>query len=93
MNEWLTLLWRDETPWVYGAGAGAGRAGGAARGRRARIIHARHAIAEGMSQVLAQRQQQNEAMNDAFRKAQGEAGKTGHGAQILMRMREFFRLH
>ncbi|MBI5258185.1 MAG: mechanosensitive ion channel family protein [Burkholderiales bacterium] len=57
------------------------------------ILHARQAIAEHMAHILAQRQQQNEAMKDAFRKAHGAGEPAAHHAAILQHIREFFGLH
>jgi small-conductance mechanosensitive channel/CRP-like cAMP-binding protein len=54
------------------------------------IIHDRQAIAESMSHILAQRQQQNDAMQTEFRKAQGE--HLAPRAAILERIRDFFGL-
>ncbi len=56
------------------------------------IVHERHEIAENMASILAQRQHQNDELQEAFRKAQGEAGQGGHHAAILQRMRDFFGL-
>jgi len=54
------------------------------------IIHERHAIAESMAHILAQRQHQNEELVTEFRKGQGEA--PAHRAAILERIRDFFGL-
>jgi CRP-like cAMP-binding protein len=56
------------------------------------IIHQRHAIAESMSHILAQRQQHNDELQNAFRKAQDESERAGHRAAILQRIRDFFGL-
>ncbi|MDO9073988.1 MAG: mechanosensitive ion channel family protein [Rubrivivax sp.] len=54
------------------------------------IIHERQAIAESMSQILAQRQQAYGETQEAFRKEQREPA--AHRADILQRMRNFFGL-
>jgi small-conductance mechanosensitive channel/CRP-like cAMP-binding protein len=56
------------------------------------LIHARPAIAESLSRVLAQRQHQNEALQHELRKTPGEAEKAGLVAQIMERMHDFFGL-
>jgi small-conductance mechanosensitive channel/CRP-like cAMP-binding protein len=56
------------------------------------IIRRRHAIAESMAHVLAQRLQQNDALHDAFRKAHDDSERAGHHAAILQRIRDFFGL-
>jgi small-conductance mechanosensitive channel/CRP-like cAMP-binding protein len=56
------------------------------------IIHERHAIAESMSHILAQRLQQNDALQDEFRKAHDNE-HAAHPAAILQRIRDFFGLH
>lgn len=54
------------------------------------IIHERQAIAESISQILAQRQQAYGQTQEAFRKEQH--GPAVHRADILQRMRDFFGL-
>lgn len=56
------------------------------------VLHARPALAEAMSHVLAERQQRNETLRDEFSKARGDAPQAAQHAAILQRMREFFRL-
>ena len=56
------------------------------------ILHDRHAIAESLSHVLAQRQAQNEALHDRFRQAHGDTAPAERHAVILRRIREFFGL-
>lgn len=56
------------------------------------IIHQRHAIADSMSHILAQRQHQNEALKNAFARAPGDSERARRGAAILQRMRDFFGL-
>jgi CRP-like cAMP-binding protein len=56
------------------------------------VLHARPALAEAMARVLAERQQHNEALRDAFSKARGDAVPTAPHGAILQRVREFFRL-
>jgi CRP-like cAMP-binding protein len=56
------------------------------------IIRDRHAIADSMSHILAQRQQQNDALHTAFQKAQSDSGNTGHPAALLQRIRDYFGL-
>lgn len=56
------------------------------------ILHQRHAIADSMSHILAQRLQQNEALKNAFANAPGESEHARHGAAILQRIRDFFGL-
>jgi small-conductance mechanosensitive channel/CRP-like cAMP-binding protein len=54
------------------------------------ILHERHAIAESMAHILAQRQHQNDELMSEFRKGQAEAPP--HRAAILERIRDFFGL-
>ena len=54
------------------------------------VIRERPAIAEGMAQILAQRQRQNEAMRGEYLEAHKKP--VVHRAAILERMREFFGL-
>ena len=56
------------------------------------IIRERHAIAESMSHILAQRLQQNEELQTAFAKAQSDSERARHPTAILQRMRDFFGL-
>ena len=56
------------------------------------VLQARPALAEAMARVLAERQQHNEALRDAFSKARGDAVPTAPQGAILQRVREFFRL-
>ena len=56
------------------------------------ILHQRHAIADSMSHILAQRLQQNEALKNALANAPGESERARHGAAILQRIRDFFGL-
>jgi len=56
------------------------------------IIHQRHAIAERMSHILAQRLQQNEALKHAVAHAPSESERARHGAAILQHIRDFFGL-
>lgn len=56
------------------------------------IIHQRQGIAESMSRILAQRQQQNDALQSAFRQAQSDSEAAAHHDAILQRIRAFFGL-
>lgn len=56
------------------------------------IIHQRQGIAESMSRILAQRQLQNDALQNAFRQAQSEGEAAAHHNAILQRIRSFFGL-
>lgn len=56
------------------------------------ILHERQEIAESISHILAQRQQQNEALRRELRQVSAEGEGAGHGAAIMQRMREFFGL-
>lgn len=54
------------------------------------VLRGRHEIVESMAHILAQRQHENEALQDTLRQA--PAGPGAHRAAILARMREFFGL-
>lgn len=56
------------------------------------ILHERHAIADGLSHILAQRQAQNEALQHEYQAAHAEGGHAERRAAILQRIREFFGL-
>lgn len=56
------------------------------------ILHERHAIADSLSHILAQRQAQNEALKHEYAATHGAAGHADRRADILRRIREFFGL-
>lgn len=56
------------------------------------VIHGRQEIAESMSQVLSQRQQQTDDLRAEFRKAQSDAERAAHPAALLQRIRDYFGL-
>lgn len=56
------------------------------------IIHGRHALAESMSHILAQRLQHNDDLRSEFQRQQGDTEHTARSAAILQRIRDFFGL-
>ncbi|MCP5268328.1 MAG: mechanosensitive ion channel [Zoogloeaceae bacterium] len=56
------------------------------------IIRARPALAESMSHILVQRQQQLDARQNAYQQEHGGKGQAEHRAAIVDRIREFFGL-
>ena len=56
------------------------------------VIRERPAIAESMSHILAQRQQQIDELQSEYRKEQSESDRAAHRAAILGRIRDFFGL-
>lgn len=56
------------------------------------ILHQRHAIADSMSHILAQRLQQNEERLSAFARERSDSERARHPSAILQRMRDFFGL-
>lgn len=56
------------------------------------VLQARPALAEGITDVLAARQHQNQALREAFDKARGSDAPAAQHAAILRRVRDFFRL-
>ena len=56
------------------------------------VIRERPALAEGMAQILAQRQHEMEALQSEFRRTHSDGEHAAHRAAILERIRSFFGL-
>lgn len=56
------------------------------------VIHGRHALADSMAHILAQRLQHNDELRASFERQQGDASHASRHAAIVQRIRDFFGL-